>query len=81
METAKQYGGPIVSGKEMFGRGWEITGEITTGRVIVRLNGTITGLIWPLIAATALRNDALCARAHAHAGVRMCIETDSLSGH
>lgn len=44
-----------------------ITGEITTGRVIARLNGTITGLIWPLIApATALRNDAPLLRARAH---------------
>lgn len=67
-----------MSGRRARGRG-EITGEITTGRVIARLNGTITGLIWPLIAAAALRYDALCARVHAE--VRMYIETDSLSGH
>lgn len=73
METMKQYGGRR-RGKEMSaradtGRRWvakAITGEITTERVIARLNGTITGLIWPLIVpATALRNDAplFCARA------------------
>lgn len=31
-----------------------ITGEITTGRVIARLNSTITGLIWPLLARPPL---------------------------
>lgn len=90
MGTMKQYGD---QGKKCPRAGRRrvaeaITSEITTGRVIARLNGTITGLIWSLIApATALRNDAPLLRKRAHwegssrSGRHRYTETDSLSGH